>query len=469
MAAEQCHVTIFPWLAFGHMLPMFEFAKKLAAKGFRVSFVSTPKNLQRLPPIPASFMERLSLREISLPSVPGLPENCEATVDLEQKEQIQFLKMAYDRMAPPFEELVRWDLPELILVDFAPHWVPEIANRYGVPTAFLSVYTAATLAYLGSPEELRSGNLRPSPEHFTGPPSCFNFHSLVAHRPDCAPTMMRNTHIPEASGVSSGQRLSSVIEGCDFVIVRSCKEFEGEYIDLLEKLYKRPVLAIGLLPPRLNTAIHPETNSSSWSEAFEWLDKQRPKSVVFVGFGSEYKMPIQQIHELASALELSRMPFLWILRKPGIDNSALLPTDFVNRTSNQGRVILGWAPQQNILAHPAIGGCLFHSGWGTIIESLGFGHPLILLPMVADQGLNAKLLVEKEIGYEVPRREDGSFSRDTVANSIRLVMASQEGEGIRLKAAQMANIFGNQNLHDNYIDQFIQYFQSEVLTKCRRG
>lgn len=469
MAAEQCHVMIFPWLAFGHMLPMLEFAKKLAAKGFRISFVSTPKNLQRLPPIPASFMDRLSMREIALPLVPGLPENCEATVDLQQQEQVQFLKMAYDRMAAPFEELLQQDLPELILVDFAPYWVPEIANRYGVPAAFLSVYTAATLAYLGSPEELRSGNLRPSPEHFTRPPGWFNFHSLVAHRPDYAPTMMRNTHIPDASGVSSGQRLSNIIEGCDFVIVRSCKEFEGEYIDLLEKLYKRPVLAIGLLPPRLNKAIYPDTNSSSWSEAFEWLDKQRPKSVVFVGFGSEYKMPIQQIHELAFALELSRMPFLWILRKPGTDNVALLPTDFVNRTSNQGRVILGWAPQQNILAHPAIGGCLFHSGWGTIIESLGFGHPLILMPMVADQGLNAKLLVEKEIGYEVPRKEDGSFSRDMVANSIRLVMASQEGEGIRVKAAQMANIFSNQNLNDNYIDQFIQYFQSEVITQCRKG
>ncbi|KAL0287416.1 UNVERIFIED_CONTAM: UDP-glycosyltransferase 91D2 [Sesamum angustifolium] len=155
-------------------------------------------------------------------------------------------------------------------------------------------------------------------------------------------------------------------------------------------------------------------------------------------------MPVEQIHELAYSLELSRLHFLWILRKPqGVDSSDLLPPGFANRTLSQGVVLLGWAPQLEILAHPAIGGCLFHSGWGTIVESLGFGHPLVLLPMIADQGLNAKLLVEKEVGYEVPRNEDGSFSRDVVAESIRRVVVAPEGEQLRLKAAHMRSVFDN--------------------------
>lgn len=90
---------------------------------------------------------------------------------------------------------------------------------------------------------------------------------------------------------------------------------------------------------------------------------------------------------------------------------------------------LGWAPQLQILEHPAIEGCLFHSGWGSIIESLSFGHPLILMPMVADQGLNARLLVEKKAGYEVPRNKDGSFDGKVVANSLRTVIEEQEGRG----------------------------------------
>lgn len=129
------------------------------------------------------------------------------------------------------------------------------------------------------------------------------------------------------------------------------------------------------------------------------------------------------------------MAFIWILRKPqGVDSSDLLPPGFANRTLSQGVVVLGWAPQQEILAHPAIGGCLFHSGWGTAVESLVHGHPLVLLPMVSDQGLTAKLLVEKQVGYEVPRGEDGSFSRDMVIESIRRVFVEEEGEQLRLKA-----------------------------------
>ncbi|XP_052193946.1 UDP-glycosyltransferase 91C1-like [Diospyros lotus] len=187
-----------------------------------------------------------------------------------------------------------------------------------------------------------------------------------------------------------------------------------------------------------------------------WIN--RNQSLVFVGFGSEYKMPPERIHELAIGLELSKLPFLWGLQEPeGVDSSELLPPGFSTRTSDQGVISLGWPPQLEMLAHSAIGGCIFHSGWGSIIESLGFGHPPILMPMVADQGLNARLLVEKGIGYEVPRNEDGSFTGDAVAKSIRLLMLEQERAPIRVKAATPQTAFANQDLHDIYINKFINY------------
>jgi len=116
--------------------------------------------------------------------------------------------------------------------------------------------------------------------------------------------------------------------------------------------------------------------------------------------------------------------------------------------------------QVEILAHPAIGGCLFHAGWGSIIESRGFGHPQILMPMVADQNLNAKLLVEKGIGLEVQMNKDGSFDRDAIAKSTRQVMVDTEGEALRLKAAQIQGVFANQDLHENYVNNLIQFMAS---------
>nr|TKV92402.1 hypothetical protein SEVIR_9G161240v2 [Setaria viridis] len=44
-------IVIFPWLAFGHLLPYLELAELLASRDHRVSFISTPGNIARLPPL----------------------------------------------------------------------------------------------------------------------------------------------------------------------------------------------------------------------------------------------------------------------------------------------------------------------------------------------------------------------------------------------------------------------------------
>lgn len=458
MDSKECKVMMFPWLAFGHMLPFLELSKKLAAKGVKVSFISTPRNIQRLPSIPPSLTDNLNLVAIPLPSVDSLPENCEATIDL-QLQQVQFLKKAYDMLKVPIENLLQNESPNLIVYDFVPCWIPEIAAKFNISSAFFSVFSAAALAFFGPPGELRSSSQRTKPEDLMVAPNWFPFPSLVAHRPDQAAIMFRNVNIPDNSGKSSGQRWAASLEGCDFVAIRTCQEIEGAYLHLLQQLYQKPVVQVGLLPPNfVGSPTDPCLSGSAWSSTFKWLDQQEAKSVVFVAFGSEYKMPIQQIQELAYGLELSELPFLWILRKPeGVDASDLLPNGFSARTSDRGIVSIGWAPQLELLAHPSIGGCLLHSGWGSIIESLGFGHPLILMPMMADQGLNAKFLVEQGIGFEVQRNEDGSFNRDVVAQSMRLVMVEERGELLRQRAAQMPPIFAKQELHEEYISKFVQY------------
>ncbi|KAK6143670.1 hypothetical protein DH2020_024018 [Rehmannia glutinosa] len=403
MAAEKYHIMMFPWVAFGHMIPFLELSKRLAAKGILVSYISTPKNIQRLPPIPSHLQPNINLLEIPMPPVEGLPENCEATIDLPEN-QIQYLKKAYDKLAEPFENLLQETKPDLIILDFAPYRISQVATKFCIKTAFFSVFTAATLSYVGPPGELKTGKRRVTLEQY-----------------DAAVDL----HVPDASSKSTSGRIAKIIEESSFVVVRSCHEFEGEYLSLVEELYDRPVLPIGVLPPIPEEKENNVAINSSWLNANRWLDGHNRS------------------------------------RKPqDVENSSeLLPPGFSDRTLNQGVVLLGWAPQLEILAHPAIGGCLFHSGWGTIIESLGFGHPLVLLPMVFDQGLNAKLLVEKEVGYDVPRNEDGSFSRDVVAKSIRRVMVEPEGQQLRSKAADMRSIFGDHKRHDNYIDKFIEYLE----------
>ena len=60
-----------------------------------------------------------------------------------------------------------------------------------------------------------------------------------------------------------------------------------------------------------------------------------------------------------------------------------------------------------------------------MIETLQFGHCLVVLPFIIDQGLNARLLVEKGLVVEIEKGEDGSFRREDMAKSLRLAMVSE--------------------------------------------
>ncbi|GAB2217366.1 hypothetical protein Droror1_Dr00000543 [Drosera rotundifolia] len=139
---------------------------------------------------------------------------------------------------------------------------------------------------------------------------------------------------------------------------------------------------------------------------------------------------------------------------------------FTERTQGKGIPSFGWAPQLEILAHPSIGGSLFHSGWGSIIETLQHGHSLVVLPFIIDQGLNAKQLAAKGLAIEVERNEDESFTREGVAKALRHAMVEEEGKGIRVGARKVAAVFGDRKLHqEHYISKFAVYLRNESTDK----
>ncbi|RWR75699.1 putative UDP-rhamnose:rhamnosyltransferase 1 [Cinnamomum micranthum f. kanehirae] len=145
--------------------------------------------------------------------------------------------------------------------------------------------------------------------------------------------------------------------------------------------YTKPIISVGLLPPeKMEEDIG---GAHRVVEIFKWLDGKEARSVLFVEFGSECKLSRNEIYELAHGLELSDLDFLWALRRPkwaSDDGSDTLLLGFVSWTKGRGVVKVGWAPQMEILAHPTIGGSLFHGGWGSIIETVQHGHTLVVLP-----------------------------------------------------------------------------------------
>ncbi|KAJ4828994.1 hypothetical protein Tsubulata_931724 [Turnera subulata] len=207
-------------------------------------------------------------------------------------------------------------------------------------------------------------------------------------------------------------------------LTRKFRETKGIIVNTFSELepYALKSLADGRIPPvfpvgpilnlKGNGQDGLNNNSSKFKEIMQWLDDQPPSSVVFLCFGSMGSFDVEQVKEIASALENSGHRFLWSLRKPPPKGKMESPTDysdprdalpdgFLDRTADVGRVI-GWAPQVDVLAHPSVGGFVSHCGWNSTLESIRCGVPIAAWPIYAEQQLNAfHLVVELGLGVEI--------------------------------------------------------------------
>ncbi|XP_051116505.1 UDP-glycosyltransferase 91C1-like [Andrographis paniculata] len=454
--SKPLHIVIFPWLAIGHLRPFLNLSVSLAGRGHLISFISTPANLRRSVHIPPRFSRRIRLIDFPLPPVDHLPPGAESSMDVPHVKQ-QLLKVALDRLRPEIRSFLNeaQPKPDWIVYDYASHWLPEMAKELGISTAYFSLFTAAFMAFLGPPSVLMTRE-RTTAEDFTVLPEWIPFPSgMVFRLHEMSKNIEKDADGNDySSGTSDSLRFGLSIDGSDIVIIRSYEEFEPEWFHLLNKLYQKPVIPIGALPMEDNDD---DNNGSDedWQEIKQWLDEHKPSSVVYVALGTEAVLSLEEVRELAHGLEQCGLPFFWVINRDHLVN--LLPEGFVDRAAGRGIVRAKWAPQIKILEHPTIGGFVTHCGWNSATEALRFGRALILLPLMNDQGLNARLLAEKGVGIEIPRDgQDGAFTRDGVSATVRLAMACDEGRTVRDNARKMKDLFGDQKRTEKYISKLIK-------------
>ncbi|XP_052160048.1 UDP-glycosyltransferase 91C1-like [Oryza glaberrima] len=459
-SSSRLHLVIFPWLAFGHLLPYLELAERVASRGHRVSFVSTPRNLARLPPVSPAAATRVDLVALPLPRVQGLPDGTECTNDV-PSGKFELLWKAFDALAAPFAEFLgaacdaAGERPDWIIADTFHHWAPLVALQHKVPCAMLlpsasmmagwatrsSEPAGASIFHvLGAVEERREG----VPRYEWGQKASF----FIDHG---------------ASGMSVAKRCSLAMERCTLAAMRSCPEWEPDaFQQVAAGLKNKPLIPLGLVPPSPDGGRRRAGMTDN--STMRWLDVQPAKSVVYVALGSEVPLPLEQVHELALGLELAGTRFLWALRKPhGVDLSDVLPPGYQERTKSHGHVAMGWVPQITILAHAAVGAFLTHCGRNSLVEGLLFGNPLVMLPIFGDQGPNARLMESNKVGSQVRRDDmDGSFDRHGVAAAVRAVMVEEETRRVFVaNAIRLQEIVVDKELHGRYIDEFIQHLVSQ--------
>jgi len=181
--ASPLHVVVFPWLAFGHIVPFLELAvaEQLARRGHFVTFISAPRNIARLRPAPGRELSpRIRLVGLPLPAVDGLPDGAESTNDV-PPEKVELLKVAFDGLAGPVASFLaeacagsaggegHGRRPDWIILDFAHSWLPPVAEQHDVSCALFLIFPAPFVAFLG-PKAANDAHPRTAAEDFTVPP-----------------------------------------------------------------------------------------------------------------------------------------------------------------------------------------------------------------------------------------------------------------------------------------------------------
>ncbi|KAJ6906778.1 UDP-dependent glycosyltransferase UGT78L1 [Populus alba x Populus x berolinensis] len=202
-------------------------------------------------------------------------------------------------------------------------------------------------------------------------------------------------------------------------------DLKSKFSNLLNVGFIQPIHAAATLPPSTEDA----------TGCLSWLDSQKAKSSGVYRFGTVVNIPNSEIEELAEALEVCRIPFLWSLRDNMRD---CLPNGFLDRTITHGKVV-PWAPQVQVLGHSSIGVHMTHCGANSVYESIANGVPMICRPFFADNKLNARLIADEwRVGVRI---DGGVFTKTGVAKSLDLILGRDKGEQFGAESRPLKSLY----------------------------
>ncbi|KZO93058.1 glycosyltransferase family 1 protein [Calocera viscosa TUFC12733] len=185
-------------------------------------------------------------------------------------------------------------------------------------------------------------------------------------------------------------KCQKLMELADGVLLGTVVDLEPESVkDVMQYMHPKQVLCLG---PQFGLAA---PSSQGNDLAIKFLDsalvKHGAQSALYISFGSAFFPPAEHVRVLVETLlELDDpMPFVFTASRRRLNPQLMQSIE----ASGRGLVV-SWAPQQAILAHPALGWMISHCGAGGMFESLAEGVPVIAWPFTADQPQHALWLSE---------------------------------------------------------------------------
>ncbi|KAH7851885.1 hypothetical protein Vadar_017794 [Vaccinium darrowii] len=143
--------------------------------------------------------------------------------------------------------------------------------------------------------------------------------------------------------------------------------------------------------------------------------------------------------KIVVGLEELRVNFLWVRKK----SESELDDGFEDKVKERGLVVRDWVDQRAILEHGSIQGFLSHCGWNSVLESICAKVPILAWPMMAEQPLNARLVVEEiKVGLRV-ETSNGSVrcfvKSEGLKKMVRELMEGEMGKEVRKKVKEVGD------------------------------
>ncbi|CAL4956088.1 unnamed protein product [Urochloa decumbens] len=405
-------VVLFPLPYQGHINPMLRLAAALHACGLAITVVHTETRAPDRQKLPADF-DLVTIRD-------GVAAELAETDDV-----APFVLALNGSCAAPFRDYLAGARDVACVVADVDWFAPlGVARELGVKALPLMTSSAAKFrVYMAFPLLEEKGYL---------PIRESNLDTTVKELP---PLLVRDLHHEkdEARYRAYAHLLFNMVSGVrqsSGLILNTLDAIEENDIANIYKDISIPVFAIGplhILSPSVDSSLLLQDRS-----CLQWLDAQPPGSVIYVSLGSLMSIDAHELTEIAWGLVASRRPFLWVIR-PGLVRgceTSELPIELQEEIRDRGRMV-SWAPQQEVLKHPAVGAFLTHCGWNSTLESILEGVPMICRPLGGDQLCNARYVCEVwKVGFRMVEVEN-QLTRGDVQVAIEKMMGQKEGDEIR--------------------------------------
>ncbi|RLN36393.1 UDP-glycosyltransferase 74F2-like [Panicum miliaceum] len=344
---QSVHVLLLPYPSQGHINPVLQFGKRLAARrGVRCTLAATRFALSQGQPATGDAVR-----------VAAISDGCDRGGFSEAGGVDAYLPRLESAGSETLDALLRSEAergrPVRVLVydAFLP-WAPRVARRRGAAAAaFFTQPCAVDVAYAHA----FAGRIRPPladgetvADELPGLPAGLrpaDLPSFLAEPSDCPAYL--DLLVNQFDGLDTA----------DHVLVNSFHELQPQESDYMASTWRAktvgPTVPSAYLDNRLpddtSYGFHLYTPLTATTKA--WLDGRPPRSVVYTSFGSVSAPAALQMAEVAEGLYSCGKPFLWVVRA---SETAKIPEDFAGMAKERG-LIVTWSPQLEVLAHPAVG------------------------------------------------------------------------------------------------------------------